>query len=138
MNESIKHNKESFSLSSPTGEQGTEAVYFIGIGGIGMSAIARYFHSKGVAVSGYDKTPTDLTKELEDSGISIHYNEDVNLIPKQVDFVVYTPAVPEDHAELEFYRENGYKVVNYHQYHDGAHSSEQWIWVQCVFRWGIG
>jgi UDP-N-acetylmuramate--alanine ligase len=111
MNESIKHKKENFSLSSPTGGQGVGAVYFIGIGGIGMSAIARYFHSKGVAVSGYDKTPTDLTKELEDSGIPIHYSEDVNLIPRQVDFVVYTPAVPEDHAELEFYRTNGYKVV---------------------------
>jgi UDP-N-acetylmuramate--alanine ligase len=111
MNEEVKYNKEHVSLSSPTGGQGAGAVYFIGIGGIGMSAIARYFHSKGVAVSGYDKTQTDLTKELEDSGISIHYNEDVSVIPKQVDFVVYTPAVPEDHAELEFYRANGYKVV---------------------------
>jgi UDP-N-acetylmuramate--alanine ligase len=111
MNEEVKYNKEHVSLSSATGGQGAGAVYFIGIGGIGMSAIARYFHSKAVAVSGYDKTRTDLTKELEDSGISIHYNEDVNLIPKQVDFVVYTPAVPEDHAELEFYRANGYKVV---------------------------
>ena len=109
MNEGIKHKKESLSLSPPMGAP--TAVYFIGIGGIGMSAIARYFHSKAVAVSGYDKTRTDLTKELEDSGISIHYNEDVNLIPKQVDFVVYTPAVPEDHAELKYYRANGYKVV---------------------------
>lgn len=109
MNESIKYSKEN--LGSPTGGQGASSVYFIGIGGIGMSAIARYFHSKGVKVSGYDKTPSDLTRELEASGILIHYNENVEAIPKDVDFVVYTPAVPEDHAELVFYRENGYKVV---------------------------
>jgi UDP-N-acetylmuramate--alanine ligase len=109
MNENVKHTKESSEPSFPIGKEG--AVYFIGIGGIGMSAIARYFHSRGIAVSGYDKTPTDLTKELEASGISIHYSEDVNVIPKEVDFVVYTPAVPEDHVELVFYRSNGYKVV---------------------------
>jgi UDP-N-acetylmuramate--alanine ligase len=90
---------------------GVGSVYFIGIGGIGMSAIARYFHSKDVKVSGYDKTPTGLTKELEQSGIAIHYNEDLNAIPKDVDLVVYTPAVPKDHAELVFYQDNGYKVV---------------------------
>jgi len=76
-----------------------------------MSAIARYFHSKGVAVAGYDKTPTDLTKELEASGISVHYHEDVEAIPKDVDLVVFTPAVPQDHAELLYYQSNGYKVV---------------------------
>lgn len=111
MKEEIITNDETVNLSSPTGRQGPGAVYFIGIGGIGMSAIARYFHSKGVAVSGYDKTPSDLTKELEAVGISIHYSEDVNIIPKKVDFVVFTPAVPEDHAELVYYRANGYKVV---------------------------
>lgn len=62
-------------------------VYFIGIGGIGMSAIARYFHSRGVQVSGYDKTATELTRELEASGIAVHYHEDVALAPKDVDFV---------------------------------------------------
>ena len=76
-----------------------------------MSAIARYFHSKGVAVSGYDKTRTALTTELEGEGISIHYSEDVNAIPKNADLVVYTPAVPKDHAELVYYQSNGYKVV---------------------------
>ena len=86
-------------------------MYFIGIGGIGMSAIARYFHSKGVAVSGYDKTKTSLTSELEVEGIAIHYSEDVAAIPKDVDLVVYTPAVPKDHAELVYYQSNGYKVV---------------------------
>lgn len=86
-------------------------VYFIGIGGIGMSAIARYFHSKGVKVSGYDKTPTTLTKELEQEGISIHYTEDLNAIPKDPQLVVYTPAVPKEHAELVHYQQNGFKVV---------------------------
>ena len=86
-------------------------VYFIGIGGIGMSAIARFFHAGGVKVSGYDKTPTVLTKELETSGIAVHYEENVELIPKKADLVVYTPAVPTEHKELVYYRENGYKVV---------------------------
>jgi UDP-N-acetylmuramate--alanine ligase len=86
-------------------------VYFIGIGGIGMSAIARFFHNGGVKVSGYDKTPTVLTKELEAAGIAVHYEENVASMPKKVDLVVYTPAIPADHAELVYYRENGYKVV---------------------------
>ncbi len=86
-------------------------VYFIGIGGIGMSAIARFFHAGGAKVSGYDKTPTVLTKELEASGIAVHYEENVELIPKRVELIVYTPAVPTEHKELVYYRENGYKVV---------------------------
>jgi len=86
-------------------------VYFIGIGGIGMSAIARFFHAGGVKVSGYDKTPTVLTKELEANGIDVHYDENVDLIPKKVDLVVYTPAIPEEQKELVYYRTNGYKVV---------------------------
>ena len=86
-------------------------VYFIGIGGIGMSALARYFHSKGVIVSGYDKTKTALTKELEEEGIIVHYEDDPDRVPKGVQLVVYTPAVPADHKELVFYRQNGYKVV---------------------------
>ena len=76
-----------------------------------MSAIARYFHSKGIEVSGYDRTQTELTKELDNEGISIHYNEDLAAIPKDVDLVVYTPAVPKEHAELVYYQEHGYKVV---------------------------
>ncbi|MGB3005440.1 MAG: Mur ligase domain-containing protein, partial [Chitinophagaceae bacterium] len=79
-------------------------VYFIGIGGIGMSAIARFFHAGGVVVSGYDKTPSELTGELEASGIAVHYAENVELIPKKVDLVVYTPAIPEAHKELEYYK----------------------------------
>jgi UDP-N-acetylmuramate--alanine ligase len=87
------------------------AVYFIGIGGIGMSAIARFFDSKGKKVSGYDKTETVLTKELERKGITIHYEENVDLIPKDVQLVVYTPAVPQEHKELVFYQQHGYKVM---------------------------
>lgn len=86
-------------------------VYFIGIGGIGMSALARYFNSKGAKVSGYDKTSTPLTQELEKLGIEIHYEERVDLIPKEVDAVVYTPAIPKQHAELVYYQQNGYTVV---------------------------
>ena len=87
------------------------SVYFIGIGGIGMSAIARFFHSNGIRVSGYDRGETGLIKELEAEGIQIHFDENVEMIPKDVDIVVYTPAVPRDHKELVFYERNGYKVV---------------------------
>ena len=97
--------------SSPLGVRGLKALYFIGIGGIGMSALARYFHTQGWRVSGYDKTSTVLTRELEASGISIHYDDDVTVIPKDVEMVVYTPAIPKDHKELNFYQQNGYKVV---------------------------
>lgn len=76
-----------------------------------MSALARYFHSIGVKVSGYDRAETKLTKELSQSGIEVHYREEVELIPKEVQLVVYTPAVPKDHKELVFYKTNGYKVV---------------------------
>lgn len=91
--------------------EGVKTVYFIGIGGIGMSAIARYFHSKGIRVSGYDKTRTALTAKLEAEGIAIHYSEDVDAAPKDADLIVYTPAVPKAHAELVYYQDNGYKVV---------------------------
>lgn len=86
-------------------------VYFIGIGGIGMSAIARFFKSRGVKVSGYDKTASALTGELEAEGIPVHYEEDIKVIPKSADLVIYTPAVPAAHKELEYYRANGHKVV---------------------------
>lgn len=89
----------------------TDVVYFIGIGGIGMSALARFFHSQGTKVSGYDKTPTPLTKEMEAAGISIHYDENADVIPKDAKLVVYTPAVPKAHKELLYYQQHGYKVV---------------------------
>lgn len=81
-----------------------KSVYFIGIGGIGMSAIARYFNDNGANVSGYDRTETPLTKQLVQEGISVYYSEDVNRIPKNVDLVVYTPAIPEEHKELVYYQ----------------------------------
>lgn len=88
-----------------------QKIYFIGIGGIGMSALARYFLSLKKEVSGYDRTRTELTRELEEAGIKIHYEENVNTIPKDVDVVVYTPAIPTDHKELVYYKENNYRVV---------------------------
>ena len=86
-------------------------IYFIGIGGIGMSALARYFNTQGVIVSGYDKTPTALTDSLMEEGIAIHFEDDLNQIDKEATVIVYTPAVPADHKELNFYRDNNYLVV---------------------------
>jgi UDP-N-acetylmuramate--alanine ligase len=76
------------------------SVYFLGIGGIGMSALARYFAEKGIQVSGYDKTPSTLTDELITEGMEIHFEEDPDLIPADTDLVVYTPAIPEDNREM--------------------------------------
>jgi UDP-N-acetylmuramate--alanine ligase len=86
-------------------------IYFIGIGGIGMSALARYFNTQGVFVSGYDKTPTSLTDDLQKEGIQIHFEDDINKIDKSATVVVYTPAIPASHSELNFCKENGYNVV---------------------------
>jgi len=88
-------------------------IYFIGIGGIGMSAIARYYKFKGYPVAGYDKTPSDLTHELEKEGIDVHYTDDIDYIPKDVasTLVVYTPAIPADLKELVYVREQGYTVI---------------------------
>ncbi|NRA49377.1 MAG: UDP-N-acetylmuramate--L-alanine ligase, partial [Phaeodactylibacter sp.] len=87
-----------------------QTVYFIGVGGIGMSAIARYFNGRGANVHGYDRTSTELTRTLEAEGIDIHYEEDVSRIPNVVDLVVYTPAVPDTHAELQYFRQKGTPV----------------------------
>jgi UDP-N-acetylmuramate--alanine ligase len=86
-------------------------VYFIGIGGIGMSALARYFAFHGKAVSGYDRTATPLTRQLEKEGIPVHYEEDLEQIPADADLVVYTPAVPAGHKELEYYRQHGHPLM---------------------------
>jgi UDP-N-acetylmuramate--alanine ligase len=86
-------------------------IYAIGIGGIGMSAIARYCQSRDVSVSGYDRTPTALTTKLEEEGIQIWYDEQVERAPKDVDLVMYTPAIPQDHLELQYYLSHGYTVV---------------------------
>lgn len=92
-----------------------ENIYFLGIGGIGMSAIARYFIHEGKKVAGYDRTPTPLTAQLETEGAEIHFEENVELVPAafrdpDTTLVVYTPAVPADHAELVWFRENGFIV----------------------------
>lgn len=88
-----------------------QRVYFAGIGGIGMSAIARFFNENGVKVSGYDRTETTLTRQLSAEGMQIHYTDDVNLVDPQANLVVYTPAIPPTHSELKWYREKGYEVV---------------------------
>jgi UDP-N-acetylmuramate--alanine ligase len=76
-----------------------------------MSALARYFHSLNIRVSGYDRTPSSLTRELEAAGMDIHYEDDLAKAPKDANAVVYTPAIPADHSELNFFRENGYPVL---------------------------
>ncbi|MCB0756337.1 MAG: UDP-N-acetylmuramate--L-alanine ligase, partial [Flavobacteriales bacterium] len=93
-----------------------QAVYLIGIGGIGMSALARYFAEQGKSVSGYDRVSTELTQELETTGINIHYSDDVNLIPSGFDnpettLVIFTPAVPSSHSELMHFRTNKFDVL---------------------------
>ena len=95
--------------------QDIKAVYFIGAGGIGMSAIARYFLKKGLVVAGYDKTPSDLTRQLEKEGMLLHYEENVDEIPfsckrKETTLVIYTPAIPSEHQELLYFRENGFEI----------------------------
>ena len=88
-------------------------VYFIGIGGIGMSAIARYYKFKGCNVAGYDRTPSDLTHALEAEGIAVHYEDEPDRIPREVEdtLVVYTPAVPAELGEMCYAREHGYRVI---------------------------
>ncbi len=85
-------------------------VYFIGIGGIGMSALARFFAQRGAVVKGYDRTETELTKRLMLEGMDIHYTDDITLPDKEAELVVYTPAIPNSHAELNWYRDNNYPV----------------------------
>ena len=90
--------------------EGMKSVYFVGIGGIGMSALARYYHSQGIAVAGYDLTPSPLTKQLEDEGMAIHYEDEPKLLPALIDTVVYTPAVPQDLKELVELRRRGIPI----------------------------
>lgn len=86
-------------------------IYFLGIGGIGMSALARYFYSKGCRVTGYDKTPSPLTRRLEKEGIAIHYEDNPDLIPDDIDLVIITPAIPSDSLELNYLRDKGVKMI---------------------------
>ena len=97
-----------------------QSVYFLGVGGIGMSALARYFNAMGKSVSGYDKTPTKLTDELIAEGIKIHFEDNINLLPenfkdlsresKSKHLIVFTPAVPKDHSEYVFFNLNGFHI----------------------------
>jgi UDP-N-acetylmuramate--alanine ligase len=86
-------------------------IYFIGIGGIGMSALARYFHQHGKKVSGFDRTETQLTKQLVAEGMSVHYEDNIQQLPKDADLVIYTPAIPSHHQELAWYRQHDYKLM---------------------------
>ena len=118
MNKNISNSNSS---PLPTGEgqgvrlEAIHSVYFVGAGGIGMSALIRYFLSKGKKVAGYDRTSSELTERLITEGVQIHYEENINLIPevckdKASTLVVYTPAVPQGHAELTYFRENGFNI----------------------------
>lgn len=91
--------------------RGTHRVYFLGIGGIGMSALARYYHSQGAEVSGYDLTPSPLTKLLEDEGMAIHYEDNPTLLPALIDKVIYTPAVPTDLKEIAEIKRRGIPML---------------------------
>ena len=91
------------------------AVYFVGAGGIGMSALVRYFIHRGLVVAGYDKTPSELTHRLVEEGAQIHYEENVDAIPQACKepkhcLVVYTPAIPTEHQELQYFRQNGFEI----------------------------
>ena len=91
--------------------QDIKRIYFLGIGGIGMSALARYFNAGGVRVSGYDKTETALTKKLETEGIAIHFEDNIEFIDKGAELVVYTPAIPKGHKELNYFLQNNYPMA---------------------------
>ncbi|MBR4773704.1 MAG: UDP-N-acetylmuramate--L-alanine ligase [Bacteroidales bacterium] len=84
--------------------------YFLGIGGIGMSALARFFHRRGDTVSGYDRTRSPLTEELENEGISVHYDDAPDRLPQDIDLVVYTPAVPKDLLEYQALEQRGVRI----------------------------
>ncbi len=91
-------------------------IYFVGIGGIGMSAIARYFNACGYNVAGYDRTRSDVCDNLEKEGIQVHYDDNLDLVgscykDKETTLVIYTPAIPADHTELTFFRQNGFRVI---------------------------
>ncbi len=96
--------------------QTVTAIYFVGAGGIGMSALIRYFLAKGKRVAGYDRTPSDLTLQLIEEGAAIHYEDNIALIPAAFrdpanTLVVYTPAVPATHSELVWFRDNGFEIM---------------------------
>lgn len=90
-------------------------IYFVGIGGIGMSALARYFVANGKQVAGYDKIPSDITKGLQELGVEVHFNDSISevrqeFLDKETTLVVFTPAIPKSHSELNYFKDNGFKV----------------------------
>ena len=112
---SIKPKNRRTHISRDRKMQGIQSIYFVGAGGIGMSALVRYFLSQGLCVAGYDRTPTPLTAELEKEGAMLHFEDDPALIPDacrrpETTLVVFTPAIPADHRELAFFREGGFEI----------------------------
>lgn len=101
----MPHSKDEFDISK------AEKIYFLGIGGIGMSALARYFNHEGKQVSGYDKTPSALTAQLQKEGINVHFTDDETTLVKDADMVVYTPAIPKDSFQLNYYANNHYRLL---------------------------
>ncbi|MEM6515274.1 MAG: UDP-N-acetylmuramate--L-alanine ligase [Bacteroidota bacterium] len=117
MSENAKDKQQSkSSLPSGKGWGWADGLYFIGIGGIGMSALARYFVKSGVPVSGYDKTKSEITDTLENLGISIHFKDNISVIDSQFleptkTTVIYTPAIPKDHVQLNYFKDSGFKIL---------------------------
>ena len=118
MNRDSKENTRNFGKALPNGKGLGWAtnIYFIGIGGIGMSALARYFVANGKHVSGYDKVPTDITRALEELGVTVHFEDDVKhvdsrFLNKDETLVVYTPAIPKSHTELHYFIDNDFRVL---------------------------
>lgn len=97
-------------MSSTIQYTNLKRIYFIGIGGIGMSALARYFHFNNVVVTGYDRTETALTKQLQQEGIAIHFTDDIALADLNADLIIYTPAIPKEHKEYNYFLANGYPI----------------------------
>ena len=122
-----------------------KAVYFVGIGGIGMSAIARYFLNLGLTVGGYDRTPSELTRRLAEEGAHIHYEENIGLIPIEcldpdTCLVIYTPAIPAEHSELQYFQRNGFDLQKRAQVLGSLtqamnRSEERRVGKECISRW---
>ena len=112
----VNINNRGKALPSGKGLGWADSIYFIGIGGIGMSAIARYFVANGKQVGGYDKTPTEITKSLQDLGVSIHFEDDIQKVSNiflnpENTLVVYTPAIPKHHSELNYFKEHNFNIL---------------------------
>lgn len=102
-------------MSSAIQYTNLKRIYFIGIGGIGMSALARYFHFNNVVVTGYDRTETALTKQLQQEGIAIHFTDDIALADLNADLIIYTPAIPKEHKEYNYFWQMDIQLENVHK-----------------------